>query len=47
LVALTRLVDAGELRPAVGEVLPLAEARTAFEHSDEPGRHGKIVLRVA
>jgi NADPH:quinone reductase-like Zn-dependent oxidoreductase len=47
LVALTRLVDAGELRPAVDEVLPLADARTAFEHSDVAGRHGKIVLRVA
>lgn len=47
LAALARFVDAGQLRPAIDEVLPLADARTAFERSDVAGRHGKIVLRVA
>jgi NADPH:quinone reductase-like Zn-dependent oxidoreductase len=46
LVQLARLVDGGELRPTVGQVFPLADAREAFARS--LGRHGggKIVLRV-
>lgn len=37
------LIDAGVLRPVVGTVFPLAEARQAYQH--KPG-HGKVVLRV-
>jgi NADPH:quinone reductase-like Zn-dependent oxidoreductase len=47
LVELAKLVDSGGLRPLVGEVFPLAEARTAFERSLGDHRPGKIVLRVA
>jgi NADPH:quinone reductase-like Zn-dependent oxidoreductase len=46
LAALSRLVDAGALRPQVEAVLPLEEAREALARV--AGRHtrGKIVLRV-
>jgi NADPH:quinone reductase-like Zn-dependent oxidoreductase len=41
------LVDAGELRTRVGEVLPLAQARLAHEMLDgKPHKRGKIVLAV-
>ncbi len=43
---ISALVEAGNLRPIVGEVFPLADARRAHEISE--GRHarGKIVLQV-
>jgi NADPH:quinone reductase-like Zn-dependent oxidoreductase len=46
LAELGRLIDAGQLRPVVGEILPLSETRRAHELSE--GRHarGKLVLRV-
>jgi NADPH:quinone reductase-like Zn-dependent oxidoreductase len=46
LAELTILVEAGELRPGVDSVYPLAEARAAFERSLVPGKSGKVVLRV-
>jgi len=46
LVELARLVDAGELKPAVESVFPLRDARSAFERSLAPGKHGKVVLHV-
>jgi len=47
LVELARLADTGDLRPAIDEVFPLAEARRAFERSLGDHRRGKIVLRIA
>ena len=47
LVELARLIDGGELRPLVGEVFPLADAREAFRRSLGGHRPGKLVLRVA
>jgi NADPH2:quinone reductase len=46
LEALRRLLDAGELRPEVGAVLPLDQAREALARV--AGRHarGKIVLQI-
>lgn len=44
---LARLADQGDLRPAIDEVFPLADARKAFERSLGSQRRGKIVLRVA
>jgi NADPH:quinone reductase-like Zn-dependent oxidoreductase len=38
-----RLIDAGELRPVVGAVFPLAGASQAYEYKPA---HGKVVLRV-
>jgi NADPH:quinone reductase-like Zn-dependent oxidoreductase len=46
LIELARLIDAGELRPAIDSVFPLTEARAAFERSLASGKRGKVVLRV-
>ena len=43
LVEIARLIDGGALRPVVGAVFPLAEARQAYQH--KPVR-GKVVLSV-
>src|SRR5262245_60670731 len=44
---LANLIEAGELTTSVGDVLPLAEARTAHEMlAGKPHKRGKIVLRV-
>jgi len=42
---LARLVDAGHLRPQVGRVYPLAEARQAFAAKAAGGIPGRIVLQ--
>jgi NADPH:quinone reductase-like Zn-dependent oxidoreductase len=47
LVEIARLVDDGNLRPAIDAVFPLAEAQQAFQRSLGGNRRGKIVLRVA
>jgi NADPH:quinone reductase-like Zn-dependent oxidoreductase len=44
---ISALVDDGKLKPVVAEVLPLARAREAFEHSATSRAPGKIVLQVA
>ena len=41
--SIARLIDGGTLRPVVGAVFPLAEARQAYQH--KPVR-GKVVLRM-
>lgn len=46
LVELARMVDLGQVRPAIDSVFPLAEARVAFARSMSSGKHGKVVLRV-
>src|SRR5262249_52595425 len=43
LAGIARLIDEGGLRPVVGAVFPLTEARQAYQH--KPVR-GKVVLRV-
>jgi len=43
LAEIARLIDGSTLRPIVGAVFPLAEARQAYQH--KPVR-GKVVLRV-
>jgi NADPH:quinone reductase-like Zn-dependent oxidoreductase len=45
LLEIARLADSGELRPIVGEVFDLADARVAFERSMSRDKHGKVVLR--
>jgi NADPH:quinone reductase-like Zn-dependent oxidoreductase len=40
------LIDAGKLRPVVGKVFSLADARRAYEGASAHGKHGKIVLKV-
>src|SRR4051812_33857652 len=46
LVEIARLIDAGEIRPVLDAVLPLAQAREAFERGLAGHVRGKIVLRV-
>jgi NADPH:quinone reductase-like Zn-dependent oxidoreductase len=46
LVELARRIVAGQLRPIVGEVLPLARGRDAFRRKDSRGIPGKTVLQV-
>ncbi len=46
LAEIATLVDSGKLKPVVGTVLPLSEARRAHELSETGHTHGKIVLRV-
>ena len=44
---LARRIDAGALRPVLGDVLPLERGREAFEAKRRPGVPGKLVLRIA
>jgi NADPH:quinone reductase-like Zn-dependent oxidoreductase len=46
LTELTALVDEGELRAEVDSVVPLREARAAFERVAARGKRGKVVLEV-
>jgi NADPH:quinone reductase-like Zn-dependent oxidoreductase len=43
LAEIAQLIEAGSLRPVVGAVFPLAEARQAYQHKPN---HGKVVLTV-
>ena len=47
LAEITKLVDAGELRPEVDSVYPLEDFETAFKRLTEPGKRGKVVLQIA
>jgi NADPH2:quinone reductase len=42
--ALISALEAGTIRPVVGQTIPLAEAPRAHRAVMEPGSHGKIVL---
>jgi NADPH:quinone reductase-like Zn-dependent oxidoreductase len=46
LVDLARRIDEGQLRPIVGDVVPLARGRDAFERKHGRGIPGKTVLQV-
>jgi len=47
LETLTKLFDAGSIRPRVGSILPLSEARQAQRMlAGGPHKHGKIVLQI-
>lgn len=47
LVSIRDLVEAGQLKPTVATVLPLAEIKQAFDLSEAGRTRGKIVLDVA
>ena len=44
--ALARLVDSGQLRPVVADVLPLSQVAEAHDRLEAGGVPGKLVLRV-
>lgn len=46
LVKIAELIDNGLVHPLIAEVLPLAQARQAFEHSRPGHKPGKFVLQV-
>ncbi len=46
LARIGELIDAGQLKPLVSEVLPLAQAGQAYEHKQGGRTPGKIVLQV-
>jgi NADPH:quinone reductase-like Zn-dependent oxidoreductase len=46
LLELGRLADAGEIRPAIDSVFPLAEAEEAFARVAARGKRGKVVLEI-
>jgi NADPH:quinone reductase-like Zn-dependent oxidoreductase len=45
LLEVARLVDSGQLRPQVGAVYPLADAREAFTAKSTQSMPGKVILR--
>ena len=47
LAEIAKLIDDGKVKPTVGTVLPLADARRAHELSETGHARGKIVLKVA
>jgi len=47
LTEIAKLIDDGKVKPVVGTVLPLADARRAHELSETGHAHGKIVLKLA
>ena len=47
LVHIGALIDAGQLRPVIDAVFPLAQARQAYEQAAQGHTRGKVVLRVA
>jgi NADPH:quinone reductase-like Zn-dependent oxidoreductase len=46
LAEITALVDTGALRPEIDSVYPLDEFQAAFDRLREPGKRGKVVLRL-
>ena len=46
LVHIGELIDAGQLRPIIETVFPLAKARQAYEQAAKGHTRGKFVLRV-
>ena len=47
LESIARLVESGDLTPVVARVMPLADARAAYEGLKSGHRRGKVVLHVA
>jgi NADPH:quinone reductase-like Zn-dependent oxidoreductase len=47
LAEITKLINAGKIKPRVTEVLPLADARKATEQAETHHTRGKIVLKIA
>src|SRR5437762_1481127 len=47
LAEITRLIDAGKIKPVVTEVLPLTEAIPAQRQAETHHTRGKLVLRIA
>jgi NADPH:quinone reductase-like Zn-dependent oxidoreductase len=46
LIQISTLIDTGQMRPIIDTVLPLSQARQAYEQGAGGHTRGKIVLRV-
>jgi hypothetical protein len=46
LVELARRIEVGQLRPIVGDIVPLARGRDAFERKHTGGTPGRTVLQL-
>ena len=46
LIHISTMIDAGQIRPIIDTVLPLSQARQAFEQGARGHTRGKIVLRI-
>jgi NADPH:quinone reductase-like Zn-dependent oxidoreductase len=44
---ITRLIDAGKIKPVVGQVLPLQDAVKAMQQAATHHTRGKLVLKIA
>ena len=47
LAEITKLIDAGKIKPAVGQVLPLTDAIKASQQAETHHTRGKLVLKIA
>jgi NADPH:quinone reductase-like Zn-dependent oxidoreductase len=47
LLEITKLIEAGKIKPVVGEVMPLADAVKASQQAETHHTRGKIVLKIA
>lgn len=47
LTEIARLIDTGAIRPIVEAILPLAEARGAYERGQREHPRGRLVLSVS
>ena len=47
LTEITKLIDAGKIKPIVSEVLPLSDAAKADEQAETHHTRGKVVLKIA
>jgi len=47
LAEITKLIDAGKIKPVVGQVLPLTDAVKASQQAETHHTRGKIVLKIA
>jgi NADPH:quinone reductase-like Zn-dependent oxidoreductase len=46
LIRIGDLIDSGQVKPVVDTILPLSQARQAYEGAEGVHKHGKIVLRM-
>src|SRR5450759_3375010 len=47
LMRIVELIEAGKLKPVVGKVFPLSEARQAHEYSQTGHGRGRIILHIS
>lgn len=47
LAELTKLIEAGKIRPIIDRVIPLADIQEAFDYSESGRAKGKIIIKMA